>query len=151
MPIHTHKRAVPRIGIDTRPVDEAERVGLGVAAGNGIVVAVPVVVKPGLDLIELAGEAHIQRERTRDGKCLAPRTPGSLPDDGLGAVGDQNRSRQMVRAYHPGRCRSAGHPARHIPWWCCRWRHRLRQSDGHRDRRCNAPCLTGRPVPQSTG
>ncbi len=47
--IYIHKRTSPRIGKDTRPVDEAQRVGLGVPARGGVVVAMPIVGQTGLD------------------------------------------------------------------------------------------------------
>jgi hypothetical protein len=48
--IHPHQRARPCVAVDARPVHEAQRVGLGVAAGGGIVEAVPVIGEARLDV-----------------------------------------------------------------------------------------------------
>ena len=60
LPIHIHKRTVPRVCIDAWPVDKAEGIGLGVAACGGVVMAVPVVGEACLDLEDLAGEAQVE-------------------------------------------------------------------------------------------
>jgi hypothetical protein len=64
--VHVPLRITTRIRIHTRPIDEPERVGLGVAARGRIIVAVPVVVQAGLELIPLAGQTVLVRQRTGD-------------------------------------------------------------------------------------
>jgi len=60
------------IPIHTRSIDEAERVGLGVAAQRRIVMPVSVIVQPRFDLEPLAREARVERRRTRDRLRRAP-------------------------------------------------------------------------------
>ena len=89
-------RRTPRIRIQTRAVDEAERVGLGVAAEGGIVMPVPVVMQAGLQLEPLAGKTDVQRLRAGDGVRGAPRRPDHVPDGGLGSVRHAHRTVQMI-------------------------------------------------------
>jgi hypothetical protein len=88
--ISPHQRALPRIGIHARAVAQErrqpERVGLGVAAGGRVVVAVPVVVEPRLELEPLAGEAGVEGGRAGDLMHRAEGLVEGPPDGGAGSV-----------------------------------------------------------------
>ena len=47
------------IAVDTRPIDEPERIRLGIPPGDGVVMPVPIVRKAGFDLEVLPGEAQV--------------------------------------------------------------------------------------------
>ena len=86
-----------RIPIHTGPIDEPERVGLGVAADAGIVVPVPVVVQAGLDLEPLAREARVERGGTSEALRLAQAPPYRVSHRGFGGVDRRDQALRGVR------------------------------------------------------
>ena len=98
--VKVHLRARPRISIDTRPVDEAQGVGLGVPAGGGVVVAVPVVREAGLDEEDLAGEAQVVLDGAGEAVGLAEGIVEGLPDGGSRGVGHADGAAQVIGVHH---------------------------------------------------
>lgn len=78
-------RIAPRIPIHTRPINEAERIGLGVAAQAWIAMAMPAVMQAGFELEPLAGEAEVHGERAGERLNGAPGLVFRTPLDRLAA------------------------------------------------------------------
>ena len=95
------------IPIHARPIDEPERVGLGVAAEGRIVVPMPVVMQPGFELEPLPGEPRIEHSSPRDRMRRTPRRPRRGPHDGLRRVRHADRAMQMIHGHVP-RLRGGG-------------------------------------------
>ena len=98
--IHIPHRALQGIPIHTRPVHQPERVGLQVTPGRRVVVAVPVLVQPGLGLEPLAGEAQALRRQGAgihvDRMDAAEGGVGCGPDHRAGGVGRHDRPVDVV-------------------------------------------------------
>ena len=84
--INRYLRGTTCIPLYTRPIDEPERIGLGVSPERRIVMPVPVVVQAGFDLEPLAGEAGVERLRAGDQLRLTSLdgAADSRPRKGLG-------------------------------------------------------------------
>ena len=95
--VNEANRASSNIPIQTWPIDEPQRVGLGVAAEARIVVPVPVVVQAGLDLEPLAREARVERGGTSEALRLAQAPPYRVSHRGFGGVDRRDQALRGVR------------------------------------------------------
>lgn len=98
-------RVIGDIAIDTRPVDQPERVRLQIPARRGIVVAHPVLVQAGFGLEPLAGKAQGDGG-AGGGADLAEGQVGGGPGLDGGGVGGKDRADEVD---HPALDHGEGH------------------------------------------
>jgi hypothetical protein len=98
-------RTTTRIPIHTRPIDEAERVGLDVAAEGRIVAAVPVVMQAGFGREPLTGEPGVERGAAGDAVNTVPGLPDRFPDRRRRAVPTSCRAeaKRRLKGHKPKR------------------------------------------------
>ena len=84
-----------RVGVGVQPTHQPDRVAGQVAPGLWVVIAVPVVVKPGLGVVILAREAQVERQAAGgDGVTKGPVV--GFPGDGTAVIGQHLGRAQVV-------------------------------------------------------
>jgi hypothetical protein len=95
------ERALQRIPIDTRPIDEPQRIGLEISSCCWIVVSHPVLVQARFHLEPLAGEAEGDGG-AGGGADAAEGEVARGPDDSAGVVGGEGRAADVIGAEGSG-------------------------------------------------